>query len=126
MVKAGNESMRIIYIEDNLANVALIERICHMNSDELVTYNEADSALAEIDPGTADLILMDLNLGNRSIDGLSLTRLLRQKGVTEPIVAITAYDTMGYADQYVAAGCNDYVRKPVSIRGMLNLINTYR
>ncbi len=118
--------MRIIYIEDNLANVALIERICHMNSDELVTYSEAEPALAEIVPGSADLILMDLNLGNRSIDGLSLTRLLRQKGVTEPIVAITAYDTMGYADQYVAAGCNDYVRKPVSIRGMLNLINGYR
>lgn len=118
--------MRIIYIEDNLANVALIERICHMNDDVLVTYNEAETALAEIDPGTADLILMDLNLGNRSIDGLSLTRLLRQKGVQEPIVAITAYDTMGYADQYVAAGCNDYVRKPVSIRGMLNLINGYR
>lgn len=118
--------MRIVYVEDNLANVALIERICHMNSDELVTYSEAESALAEIDPGTVDLILMDLNLGNRSMDGLRLTRMLRQKGITEPIVAITAYDTMGYADQYVAAGCNDYVRKPVSIRGMLNLINGYR
>ncbi len=118
--------MRIIYIEDNLANVALIERICHMNEDELVTFSEADSALSEIDPGSADLILMDLNLGPRSMDGLRLTRMLRQKGVSEPIVAITAYDTMGYADQYVAAGCNDYVRKPVSIRGMLNLINGYR
>lgn len=118
--------MRIIYVEDNVANVALVERICHMNSDELVTYNEAESALADIDPGTADLILMDLNLGSRSMDGLRLTRMLRQKGVNEPIVAITAYDTMGYADQYVAAGCNDYVRKPVSIRGMLNLINGYR
>ncbi|MEO8396461.1 MAG: response regulator [Chloroflexota bacterium] len=118
--------MRIVYIEDNLANVALIERICHMNSDELITYNEAESALAEIDSGSSDLILMDLNLGNRSMDGLSLTRMLRQKGVNEPIIAITAYDTMGYADQYVSAGCNDYVRKPVSIRGMLNLINGYR
>jgi len=118
--------MRIVYIEDNLANVALIERICHMNSDELITYNEAESALSEIDSGSADLILMDLNLGNRSMDGLRLTRMLRQKGVNEPIIAITAYDTMGYADQYVAAGCNDYVRKPVSIRGMLNLINGYR
>lgn len=118
--------MRIIYIEDNLANVALIERICHMNEDQLVTYSEAESALSEIDPGSADLILMDLNLGPRSMDGLRLTRMLRQKGVNEPIVAITAYDTMGYADQYVAAGCNDYVRKPVSIRGMLNLINGYR
>ena len=118
--------MRIIYVEDNLANVALIERICHMNNDELVTYSEADSALQEINPGTADLILMDLNLGTRSMDGLRLTRLLRQKGVSEPIIAITAYDTMGYADQYVAAGCNDYVRKPVSVRCMLNLINGYR
>jgi CheY-like chemotaxis protein len=118
--------MRIVYIEDNLANVALIERICHMNSDELVTYSNAETALAEIDSGSADLILMDLNLGNRSMDGLRLTRMLRQKGVEEPIIAITAYDTMGYADQYVAAGCNDYVRKPVSIRGMLNLINGYR
>ncbi len=118
--------MRIVYVEDNLANVALIERICHMNSDQLVTFTEAESALAEIGPGSADLILMDLNLGNRSMDGLRLTRMLRQKGVSEPIIAITAYDTMGYADQYAAAGCNDYVRKPVSIRGMLNLINDYR
>jgi CheY-like chemotaxis protein len=118
--------MRIIYIEDNLANVALIERICHMNNDELVTYNDPESALANVNPGAADLILMDLHLGNRVIDGLQLTSMLRQKGVEEPIVAITAYDTMGYADQYVAAGCNGYVRKPVSVRSMLNLINTYR
>jgi CheY-like chemotaxis protein len=118
--------MRIVYVEDNLANVALIERICHMNDDELVTFSDAEEALSEINPGIADLILMDLNLGNRSLDGLQLTRLLRQKGVGEPIVAITAYDTLGYADQYAAAGCNYYVRKPVSVRSMLNLINDYR
>jgi CheY-like chemotaxis protein len=118
--------MRIVYVEDNLANVALIERICHMNEDELITYADAESALQNINPGYADLILMDLHLGNRSIDGLQLTRLLRQKGVEEPIVAITAFDTMGYADQYVDAGCNYYVRKPVSVRSMLNLLNAYR
>ncbi len=118
--------MRIIYIEDNLANVALIERICHMNEDALVTYNDPETALANIEPGSAELILMDLHLGTRAIDGLQLTRLLRQKGVQEPIIAITAYDNLGYADQYLAAGCNGYVRKPVAIRSMLSLINTYR
>ncbi|GEM_PF-724389 len=118
--------MRIIYIEDNMANVALIERICHMNEDELVTYDDPEVALEQVSPGAADLILMDLHLGNRAIDGLQLTSLLRQKGVQEPIIAITAYDTLGYADQYLAAGCNGYVRKPVSVRSMLNLINTYR
>jgi CheY-like chemotaxis protein len=118
--------MRIIYIEDNLSNVALVERICQMNKDELITYSDADAALAEIAGDTADLILMDLFLGNRSMDGLQLTSLLRQKGIATPIVAITAYDTMGFADQYLSAGCNDYVRKPVSIRTMLSLINSYR
>jgi len=118
--------MRLIYVEDNDTNVALIERICHMNDDELVTYTDPEEALASITPTSADLILMDLHLGNRTIDGLQLTRLLRQKGVEVPIIAITAYDAMGYADQYLAAGCNGYVRKPVAIRSMLNLINTYR
>jgi two-component system, cell cycle response regulator DivK len=118
--------MRIVYVEDNLANVALIERICQMNNDELVTFSDAEQALAGIVPGDSDLILMDLHLGARSIDGLQLTRLLRQKGVGEPIIAITAYDTLGFADQYAAAGCDVYVRKPVSVRSMLNLINTYR
>ncbi len=118
--------MRIVYVEDNLANVALIERICQMNDDQLATYSDAETALAGIHPGESDLILMDLHLGNRSMDGLQLTRLLRQKGIGEPIVAITAYDTMGFGDQYAAAGCDVYVRKPVSIRSMLNLINQYR
>ncbi|MDK3161594.1 response regulator [Kamptonema cortianum] len=118
--------MRIVYVEDNLANVALIERICQQNGDELVTFSDAEAALNVINPGFADLILMDLNLGTRSIDGLQLTRLLRQKGVEEPIVAITAYDTLGYADQYQAAGCNEFLRKPVSVNAMLKLISNYR
>lgn len=118
--------MRIIYIEDNLANVALIERICQQNDDELLTFSDAEEALGAIYPGYSDLILMDLNLGTRSIDGLQLTRLLRQKGVEEPIIAITAYDTLGYADQYESAGCNEFVRKPVSVNAMLKLISSYR
>jgi CheY-like chemotaxis protein len=118
--------MRIVYVEDNLANVALIERICNMSKDELVTFSDPDVALTEIGPESADLILMDLYLGNRNMDGLQLASLLRQKGVSVPIVAITAYDTMGYADRYEAAGCNYYVRKPVSVRNILNLIDMYR
>jgi len=118
--------MRIAYIEDNVTNLALIERICQMNADELITYSEAEQALYEIEPQSADLILMDLHLGNHSMNGLQLTRLLRQKGVMAPIIAITAYDTLGYPDEYLEAGCNEYVRKPVEINSMLALIDRYR
>ncbi|MCK6577988.1 MAG: response regulator [Anaerolineae bacterium] len=118
--------MHIAYVEDNLGNVALVERICQMTNDTLVTFGDADSALAEILPESADLILMDLHLGGRSMDGLQLTRLLRQKGISSPIVAITAFDSMGFADQYLEAGCNEYVVKPVSVNDMIRLLNEYR
>jgi len=117
--------MRIAYIEDNLANLALIERICQMNNDELITFHDAESALT-LESGYADLILMDLHLGNHSMNGLQLTRLLRQKGVEVPIIAITAYDTLGYPDEYREAGCNEYIRKPVEVNSMLGLIDRYR
>jgi CheY-like chemotaxis protein len=118
--------MHIAYVEDNLGNVALVERICQMTHDTLTTYGDADTALSSIKPNTADLILMDLHLGGRSMDGLQLTRLLRQKGVDTPIIAITAFDSMGYGDQYIDAGCNAYVVKPVSVTDMIELLDGYR
>ncbi len=117
--------MRIIYIEDDIANIALLERICNMGKDELITYYDANAALSEIEAGSCDLIVVDLHLGDYSISGLELARMLRGKGVMEPIIAITSYDTL-YADQYESAGCNEYIRKPISVRGMLSLIDRYR
>lgn len=118
--------MRIIYVEDNPTNIALLERICNMGKDELVTYADADTALSSIDSGSCDLIIVDLHLGSySSLDGLQLTRMLRDKGISEPIVAITSYDHV-YASQYESAGCNDYIKKPVSVNSFLNLIERYR
>lgn len=118
--------MRIIYVEDDLANVALVERICNMSKDEVIHFVDAADALAEIEPDSANLILMDIHLGNWSIDGLELTRLLRRKGIDVPIIAVTAYDSLGYAEQYQSAGCDLYISKPISISHMINLLDTHR
>lgn len=117
--------MRIVYVEDNVANIALLERICNMSKDELITYLEAGSALTAIKPGLSDLIVIDLHLGNQSIDGLELARLLRERGVTEPIVAITSYDHI-YEKRSELAGCNEYVKKPVSVPMLVKLLDRYR
>lgn len=117
--------MRIVYIEDNVANVALLERICNMSKDQLITYLDAKAALDAITPGMSDLIVIDLHLGNMSIDGLEVARLLRERGVSEPIVAITSYDYM-YDERYELAGCSEYVKKPVSVPMLVSLLNRYR
>jgi CheY-like chemotaxis protein len=118
--------MRIAYVEDNPANIALVERITRMNTDHLETYSDPHQALQEIEPGSTDLILMDVNLGNVDMNGLELTRMLRDKGILEPIVVITAYDAMGYPDQFEEADFNEYVLKPVSVRSMIEIIDAYR
>ncbi len=117
--------MRIVYVEDNIANVALLERICNMGKDVLTTYLDAETALAGIQPGDNDLIVVDLHLGNQNMDGLELSRRLRERGIAEPIVAITSYDHL-YEAEYEQAGCNEYIRKPVSVPMLVSLLDRYR
>lgn len=117
--------MRIAYVEDDAANIALLGRICNMNQDDLVTYRNPMVALVEIDTIPVDLIIIDMHLGDDQIDGLELTRKLRSRGVAVPIIAITSYDNI-YAHRYTEAGCNGYIQKPVAVQDVVNLINEYR
>lgn len=60
-----------------------------------------------------DLILMDMQMPE--MDGIQSTRMLREKGVSVPIIAVTAN---AYQDDKIAcleAGMNDFVTKPVDI-----------
>ena len=61
-----------------------------------------------------DLILLDLHMPK--MDGLAAAEKIREiKGQCErvPIVALTAFDTHGMMEAAIAAGCVDYVKKPI-------------
>lgn len=63
-----------------------------------------------------DLILMDLNMPR--MDGLMATQRIRElKGACDEavIIALTAFDTYGIKEAALAAGCDDYLTKPVEI-----------
>ena len=70
-----------------------------------------------------DLILMDMQMPN--IDGYEASRILREKGVTSPIVAVTAHVLEGDREKCVAAGCNDYVAKPISRDKLYEIVCKY-
>ena len=52
------------------------------------------------------------------MDGLTLTRLLKEKEGFKniPIVAVTAHTMKGDREKALAAGCNGYVSKPINIK----------
>ena len=70
-----------------------------------------------------DLILMDLNMP--SIDGYEATRRIRTQPESRsiPVIALSAYDDAKRLDMAKAAGCDDYLVKPLDVRSLLSKIN---
>jgi CheY-like chemotaxis protein len=70
-----------------------------------------------------DLVVMDLQMP--VLDGLSATRTLRRQGFTMPIVALTARAVSTDRDQCMAAGCDDFLSKPVTRPDLVRLLTPH-
>jgi two-component system, cell cycle response regulator DivK len=72
-----------------------------------------------------DLILMDIQLP--IMDGMSATRLIKENVSTRdiPVIAATAFAMNGDKEKVMAAGCSDYITKPIDIRILLKTVEKY-
>lgn len=108
----------ILIVDDNPTNLKLVAYLMKANGYAVSTATDAEAALAEIRDNRPALILMDVQLPG--IDGLELTRQLKAAPETRDIiiVAVTAYAMKGDIDKATAAGCDDYVTKPIDTRAL--------
>ncbi len=81
----------------------------------------AETSQAESKP--YDLILMDIQMP--VMNGYEATRWLRQHGWRGPIVALTAYAMVGDREKCLAAGCDDYLSKPVTRQELWDMLKRY-
>jgi CheY-like chemotaxis protein len=116
--------MRIAYVEDNLTNYALIERVAKMSNHALTSYTEGEVALEALKVNPFDLILMDVELAGE-MTGLDLVKALRAFGLKTPIIAVTAYAMLGDRERCLEAGCNDYLPKPLPIMDLIAMLAKY-
>ena len=83
-----------------------------------------DAVLARESTGSPfDLILMDMQMPE--VDGYEATRMLIQKGVQTPIVALTAHAMAEHREECMAAGCSAYLTKPISRSDLVEAVLRY-
>ena len=120
-----SDKIVILYIEDNPDNRKLVSRVLKVEGFIVHTANDGLAGLAYVEEHIPDLILVDLQLPN--IDGLAVTRTLRQMdGLQDiPIVALTANVQKEDREQSMAAGCNGFIEKPISVDCLPEQIKSY-
>jgi CheY-like chemotaxis protein len=116
--------MRILYVEDNPANVFLVKRVAKIGQHEIVNFIDGREAIRKYDDVNPDLVLMDIQLVGET-SGLDVVKELRARGITTPIIAVTAYAMVGDKERCIEAGCNDYLAKPLPIPRLIEIFQQH-
>jgi PAS domain S-box-containing protein len=115
---------RLLYIEDNLANVSLVETILAGRPEvTLVTALQGRLGLDLALQHGADLILLDLHLPDMPGDEV-LARLRAEPRTAQiPVVVISADATPGRIDRLRQAGVHAYLTKPLDVDEFLDVVD---
>ncbi len=118
-----DNEIKILLVEDNEVNQHLVVRIlrsCGLGADLAKNGREA---LEKVVQTRYDIIFMDIQMPE--MDGLTATKLIRQQfsaGKRPKIIAITAVDDI---QQYLAAGMDECLTKPIQVDELIALVEKY-
>lgn len=120
---SGNE-YTVIYIEDNLSNLRLMEHIIATRPEiKLIAAGHGQLGLDLIQERHPDLVLLDLHLPD--MQGDVVLKKLQQDPRTRsiPVVMVSADATSRQIERLLAAGAADYLTKPLDVRELLRLLD---
>lgn len=115
------EGKVLLVAEDEDFNYIFLEEILIDTNVKLIRAKDGQEAiqLFETNP-EIDLILMDMQMP--VINGYDATRSIKKLKQEIPIIAQTAYHYGEAYEEIMAAGCDDFVTKPIDIGGLKNII----
>jgi signal transduction histidine kinase/ActR/RegA family two-component response regulator len=120
------QSLKVLYIEDNVANVQLIEHVLTFRSHvKLLTAMQGRLGLELAVENRPDLILLDLHLPD--LRGDLVLHDLRTDSRTRdiPTIMISADATPGEIRRLREAGATDYLTKPLDVEKLLHILDEH-
>ncbi|OQW40596.1 MAG: hypothetical protein A4S12_09915 [Proteobacteria bacterium SG_bin5] len=117
--------LRLLIVEDHDINRQLMQAMARAGGLEPDFAGDGGEALDRVAAAEAagapyELILMDVQLPG--LDGLATTRALRARGVTAPVIALTAYAALEDIAATRAAGMQDHLAKPIELAALFAMI----
>jgi two-component system response regulator MprA len=107
--------VRVLVVDDEPAVREALERALRLAGYEVELAADGEEALVRLSlqPGAADLVVLDVLMPN--VDGIEVSRRLRQRGNSVPILMLTARDGVEDRVTGLDAGADDYVVKPFAL-----------
>jgi signal transduction histidine kinase len=126
-MKHGNSqtefSGRVLVAEDGLANQALIKLLLEKLGFVVTVAGDGLEAVDAIKNQHFEMVFMDMQMPN--VNGYEATGRLRSLGINTPIIAMTANTAAEDEKQCLAAGCDDFVSKPIDKAHLLKVIREH-
>ncbi|MFN2316018.1 MAG: response regulator transcription factor [Gemmatimonadales bacterium] len=109
--------MKILVVEDDRTVGQYVQRGLTEQQYHADLVGDGLEALRLITGGQYDLVVLDLRLPGMT--GVEVLRTVRDRGVTTPILVLTAQDAVDTKVQALRAGADDYVTKPFAFEELL-------
>lgn len=106
----------ILVVEDD-KNIRLLLEMRLKAKYGVICAAGAEQALAALEKGGVDLMICDIMMP--VTDGFSLVKTLRSRGYNTPVIMLTAKNTLSDKGRGFAAGCDDYMTKPVNFEELI-------
>ena len=109
--------MRILIVEDNLAQLELLRTLLNRQGFDTDTCTDGAEGLYRLELGGYDLAILDRMLPG--MDGVEVLRQYRSRGGNCPVILLTALSAVGDRVTGLDAGADDYLAKPFAPEELL-------
>lgn len=114
---------KVLVVDDNKINLKLEERLLSQFNMNIKTAENGKECIDLVKNNSYDIILLDHMMPE--LDGVATVHILRESGITTPIIALTANSYTGSKDNYIKEGFTDYLAKPIRYKDLYRLLAKY-
>ena len=114
----------VLIVEDEDLNYLFLDKLLNSTKIKIIRAKTGFEAIEHIKNNkNINIVLMDIKLPE--MDGVTATKEIRKINSKIPIIAQTAFAMKGDKDEFIEAGCNDYISKPINAKKIIELMNKY-